>query len=123
MNKIEKIILGEYDNLYHELNGTYDEEEQDEISKQFESLDKFYALVKGQNTIELEIIFHEDDDKCKIYNIHADEKDYYIEEYDGTCDEYDVDEFMEEAKLLDVTKEIDLFELLSKAKQEDAEIY
>lgn len=122
MNKIEKWILIQFRNLERELDGTYDEEEQEDISNELYALDDIYALVKNRDIIELEIIFHTERG-YKIYNIHAEKDSHYIEEYEGFVEDEDVETFMETATLRDITEEIDLFELLDKAIfEEKAEI-
>ena len=123
MNKIEKWILIQFRNLERELDGTYDEEEQEDISNELYALDDIYALVKNRDIVELEIIFHTGQG-YKIYNIHAEKDSHYIEEYEGfTEDKDDLETFMETATLRDITEEIDLFELLDKAIfEEKAEI-
>lgn len=121
MNKIEKWILDTFEDLRHELDGTYDEMEQAAISEKYIPLDKVYNRIKDIETLELEIVF-EEKEGCKIYNVHADEDTYYVEEYDGFAeDEFELEEFMETAKLRNITDKVDVIDLLYKAFEAEEE--
>lgn len=114
MNQIIKFIEANFNALEHELNGVNDEAEQDEISEYFLPLDRVYERIKDTKTLELEIIFIRKE-RCKVYNIHADEATYYIEEYDGFARKNELEEFMQNSKLRDVTNEVNVIELLFRA--------
>lgn len=120
MNEIKKWVLIQFRKLEAEFDGTYDEALQEKISAQIDSLDEIYAIVKKCTVVELEIIFHKEQG-CKVFNLHVEENSSYIEEYEGFCEEDELEIFMEKANLRDITEEITLFDLLGKAIEEKAD--
>lgn len=114
MNQITKFIELKFTDLEHELNSVCDEAEQDEISEYFVPLDRVYKRIRYTRNLDLEIAF-EEKEGYKVYNVHADEATYYIEEYDGFAEKNELEEFMQNSKLRDVTKEVNVIELLVRA--------